>query len=124
MRKILLIGLCALATNFASAKSSATSTKAPQENSKTVTIEHTTNESVKMSLNLSVGNIMMAGMLTVNCKDGSTTTVYRVFYIKQIEDLNSVLLEEGEKLCRFHGGCRSATLSKNNVITKDPIIRP
>lgn len=89
-----------------------------------MTIEHTTNESVKMSLNLSVGNIMMAGMLTVNCKDGSTITVYRVFYLDKFMDINTELLKEGEKLCKSHGGCRSATLSKNNVITTDPIIRP
>lgn len=123
MRKILLIGLCALATNFASAESSVNKESTPAIPKSEVT-EFVINESVKATTTLINTPTTILGTVTINCVDGYTTTITMNFTGLTTKEILKRIDSKAESICSSHGGCLSAFYQRSNQLTPDPIIRP
>lgn len=117
MRKILLIGLCALATNFASAETCVNKESTPAI-PKSEVAEFVINESVKATIEIQ-GEM---GTVTIKCRDGYTTTEF--ISISGSMNKEDAIIRRAEDVCRFHGGCREAQFKGLIELHPDPVIRP
>lgn len=120
MRKILLIGLCALATNFASAESSVNKESTPAT-SKAEVVEFVVNESVMTKVEI-IPEIS-SGMITFKCRDGYTTTIFMFLTGNEFQKEEQIR-KKAIEICKYHGGCQYTNVPGYGTITQDPIIRP